>query len=136
MFYSFLKKAFTAIALSLDVMITSIQKPEVLMEKLKQKQDELVAKILKRKNMIKGSVSSVCIKCSRANCICELKTSGRSYRLTYKEKGLKSKIVYVPKEEIAKIEKMIKSYRESKLIIDQLIDVNIKIFKEERKKVS
>jgi hypothetical protein len=103
-------------------------------KKLNEQQEKLVEQLLKRKNMIKGSISSVCVNCSRANCTCETKTDRRAYRLTYKEKGQKSKILYVPREEVQAVEKMILNYKQSKLIIDQLIDVNVKIFKERTKK--
>jgi hypothetical protein len=99
------------------------------MKNLKVKQKKLMAEFLKHKNMIRGSISSVCSGCNRANCICDNKEKARAYRLTYKGKAQSSKIVYVPKSRLTEIKSLIMNYKKNKEIIDQLIDVNVEIFK-------
>ncbi len=100
------------------------------MTNYEKKRDQLVKQLLTCTHMIKGSISSVCSRCTRANCICKTDTGARTHRLTYKDKDQKTKIVYVPKAKLGEVKKMISNYKRCKSIIDKLMDVNIMIFKE------
>ena len=80
---------------------------------------------------VRGSVNSVCAKCSRARCVCAQKTSRRAYRLTYKDSQQKTRIVYVPRDRLPKIRRMIANYARTRKIIEQLVETNIEIFKKQ-----
>ena len=79
----------------------------------------------------RGSINSICAKCKRARCICDKKTSRRAYRLTYKDRQQKTRIVYVPRSRLPKINRMIANYSKSRKIMEQLIEMNLEIFKKE-----
>lgn len=97
-----------------------------------RRREELLKKFEKCSEFVKGTVNSVCAKCNRANCICEKKTTRRAYRLTYKDSQQKTRIVYIPKNKLSQIRKMITNYSRSRKIIEQLIEINISIFKEKK----
>lgn len=99
------------------------------MEKLLRLQKKLSQNLLLNCNMIKGSISSVCSSCNRANCICKTKSGNVAYRLTYKDKDQKTKTVYVPESQLKDMRKRIQAFRNAKEIIDDLVDINIEIFK-------
>lgn len=82
----------------------------------------------------RGSINSVCANCNRARCICEKKRSQRAYRLTYKDNQQKTRIVYIPRNGLKKIRKMIANYAKSRKILEQLIETNLEIFKKETKR--
>jgi hypothetical protein len=103
-------------------------------KKLETKQKKLLDEFLELKDMIRGSISSVCSGCNRANCICDNKEKSRAYRMTYKGKDQSSKIVYIPKSRLKETKKLISNYKKNKEIIDQLIDVNVEIFKKKEGK--
>ena len=80
------------------------------MEKLTQKQKKIVSEIVKAKDMIKGSISSVCSNCKRANCVCKTSANKKSYRLTYKDKNQTTKTVYVHKVNLKRVKNMISNF--------------------------
>jgi hypothetical protein len=100
-----------------------IQKRNVLLEKLGQCPE-----------FVRGSINSVCATCHRAHCICKRKSSRRAYRLTYKDSQQKSRIVYVPRSQLSRIRKMIANYARLRKLIEQLVETNIEIFKEEARR--
>lgn len=95
-----------------------------------RRREELLRKFEKYSEFVRGTVNSVCAKCNRAGCICDKKTTRKAYRLTYKDIHQKTRIVYVPKNKLPQIRKMIANYSRSRKIIDQLIEINLAIFKE------
>ncbi len=95
-----------------------------------RRREELLRKFEKYSEFVRGTVNSVCAKCNRASCICDKKTTKRAYRLTYKDSHQKTRIVYVPKNKLPQIRKMIANYSRSRKIIEQLIEINLAIFKE------
>ncbi len=101
------------------------------MKDLVARRNELLREFEKCSDFVRGSINSVCAKCNRAHCICETKTSRRAYRLTYKDSEQKTRIVYIPEWRLPKIRKMIANYAKLRKIIDQLIEINIEIFKKE-----
>lgn len=98
---------------------------------LENKRDEYIKQLLACTTMLKGSISSVCSSCNRANCICQKPTSLKAYRLTYKDADQKTKTIYVPKEKLGEVKKMISNFKKFRGIVDRLIDVNLTQFKEE-----
>ena len=101
------------------------------MKDLLRKRNILLKKFERCSDFLRGSINSVCAKCNRAGCICEKKTSRRAYRLTYKDGRQKTRIVYAPRSGLPRIRKMIANYSRSRQLIEELIETNIKIFKEE-----
>lgn len=100
------------------------------MTDLEKKRHDLEKQLLACTNMIKGSISSVCGSCNRANCICEKRDKAKVFHLTYKDRDQKTKTVYVPKAKLGEAKKLINNFRRCKKIIDQLVNLNIMIFKE------
>ena len=101
------------------------------MQELIAKRRRLLKELMKCSNFVRGSINSVCAKCNRSHCICEVKTSKRAYRLTYKNSEQKTRIVYIPEAKLPKIRKMIANYSKSRKITEQIIETNIQIFKKE-----
>lgn len=101
------------------------------MKDLVARRNELMREFEKCSDFVRGSINSVCAKCNRARCICDKKTSRRAYRLTYKNSEQKTRIVYIPRSRLPKIRKMIANYSKSRKIMEQIIEINIEIFKNE-----
>ncbi len=91
----------------------------------------LLRKFEQCSDFVRGSINSVCAKCKRAHCICERKTSQKVYRLTYKDRQQKTRIVYVSQTRLREIRKMIANYAKSRKVIEQLVEVNIALFKKQ-----
>lgn len=101
------------------------------MKNLIQKRKKLLIRLKQCSDFVRGSINSVCANCNRARCICERKTSRRAYRLTYKDCRQKTRIVYVPRNRLPQIKKMIANYSKSRKIIEELIEINVGLFKRE-----
>jgi len=100
------------------------------MKGLSRKRNTLLKKLDQHSEFVRGSISSVCTTCNRARCICNKTSSRRAYRLTYKDSQQKTRIVYVPRDQLPRIRKMIANYARVRKIIEQLVETNIKMFKE------
>lgn len=105
----------------------NMKKPS--MKDLIRKRQRLLKKFEQHSELVRGSITSVCSTCSRAQCICEKQTTPRAYRLTYKDNKQKTHTVYIPKAALPKIRKMIANYAKSREIIEQLVETNIEMFK-------
>jgi RNase P/RNase MRP subunit POP5 len=99
------------------------------MKKLLQKRNQLVAELTECKEMMRGSLNSVCVSCKRANCICDSKSGGVAFRLTYKDRNQKTGIVYVPNDRVAEVKAMIKTYARFRELTEQIIETNISVFR-------
>ena len=99
------------------------------MQKLQTKKKSLIKNLGKQGDLVKGSISSVCSSCQRGKCICKVKSGKLLYRLTYKDKNQISKTVYIHKSKLNEMKKMISNFEKTRKIINELIDVNIKLFK-------
>lgn len=99
------------------------------MDKFEKERSQLLGKLAKSAYFIKGSLNDYCAKCCRSKCICKNKTDLRSYRLTYKDQNQKTQVVYVPRDKVKQIEKMLDNYSKVKDIIDEIFNLNIKQFK-------
>ncbi len=104
------------------------------MKGLVRKRNMLLKKLDRYSEFVRGSISSVCATCNRARCICQKTSSLRAYRLTYKDNQQKTRIVYVPRDQLPRIRKMIANHAQVRTIIEQLVETNIKLFKEETRR--
>ena len=100
-----------------------------IIKDMKDERNALLKKLAQYSSAIRGSITSVCAKCSRANCICDKRTPRKAYRLTYKDRRQKTRIVYIPRSRLPEIKRMIANYSKSRKIMEQLIETNIQIFK-------
>lgn len=100
------------------------------MKNLMMKRSSLLREFEQCAEFVRGSVNSVCAKCGRARCVCEKKIFKKAYRLTYKDGQQKTRIVYVPQRALPRIKKMIDNYSRVRQIMEQIIEINIKIFKQ------
>ena len=96
-----------------------------------KKRNKLIKKLAQVPEFARGSITSVCSTCNRARCICSKKTSGIAYRLTYKDSQQKTRSVYVKKDQLPRMRKMITNYSKLKDLIEKLVEANIEVFKEE-----
>ena len=96
-----------------------------------RKREALVEKLAVYSDFVRGSITSVCSTCNRARCICTSKSTGRAYRLTYKDAQQKTHTVYVRKEQLPRVRKMIANYARVRKLIEQLVQANIDVFKAE-----
>ena len=99
-----------------------------------KKRNELLKKLAQFPEFVRGSITSVCSTCNRARCICLKKSSRRAYRLTYKDRRQKTQIVYVNRDQVPRMQKMITNYARLRKLIEQLVEVNIEVFKEETRR--
>ena len=97
---------------------------------LLKKREQLLKKQKKFSEFLKGSIGDVCGSCQRVNCICKKTTSKRTYRITYKDKNQKSKIMYFPQQRLREVNKLRSNYNKFREINDQIMELNIKIFKQ------
>ena len=57
-----------------------------------------------------------------------------AYRLTYKDSQQKTRSVYVKKDQLPRMRKMIANYARLRKLIEQLVEANIEAFKEESRR--
>ena len=88
-----------------------------------------VSEIRKRKCMVKGTINKIYTKCGNPNCKCARGEKHGEHRLTYKGKDAISKTVYLNRSKIEKVEKMIKNYQEVKLLLNEILELNVKLIK-------
>lgn len=104
------------------------------MRRSERKRNALLKKLAQHPEFVRGSISNVCATCNRARCICERKSAQKAYRLTYKDSQQKTKIVYVPRDQLPRMRRMITNYQRLRGIIEKLIETNIEVFKEEARR--
>lgn len=96
-----------------------------------RKRETLVNKLAEYSDFVRGSITSVCSTCNRAGCICASKSARKAYRLTYKDAQQKTHTVYVRRDQLPRMRKMLANYARVRKLIEQLVQVNIEIFKAE-----
>jgi hypothetical protein len=57
-----------------------------------------------------------------------------AYRLTYKDSQQKTRSVYVKRDQLTRMRKMIANYARLRKLIEQLVEANIEAFKEETRR--
>ena len=101
---------------------------------LARKRNALLKKIDQCSEFVRGSINNVCATCNRARCICEKMSSLRAYRLTYKDSQQRTRIVYVPRSQLPRIRKMVANYARLRKLIEELVETNIEVFKQEARR--
>ena len=99
-----------------------------------KKRNDLLNKLSQFPEFVRGSITTVCSTCNRARCICSKKSSRMAYRLTYKDSQQKTRSVYVKKDQLPRMRKMIANYARLRKLIEQLVEVNIEAFKKESRR--
>jgi hypothetical protein len=102
------------------------------MQNLIQRRDALLKKLVAAGSFIKGSITTVCGTCSRAQCLCRGQPTTKAYRLTYKNAEQKTQIVYIPRARRAEMQRLIANYARLRSLVQQINQVNIAIFKNRR----
>lgn len=103
------------------------------MEALLHKRETLLQGIIDCSDYLRGSITSVCSTCNRANCICIGKPRGRAYRLTYKDKQQKTRTVYISGERLPEFQRMLSNYKKIRELMEELFETNIAILKKKSK---
>lgn len=99
------------------------------MKDLIHKKELILQEIEECSDFLRGSITSVCSTCNRANCICTGEPTGKAYRLTYKDKQQKTRTVYIPRAKLKKARQMIANYNRVRNLMDMLFEINIEILK-------
>ena len=91
---------------------------------IQQKIKRELAKLSSTGEMLKGSVSKVVLDARR-------KREGErvSYLLTFKGESNKTRTVYVEKESVDEVKRMIGNYQKAKLVLEQIVELNVRLFK-------
>lgn len=103
------------------------------MKALLHKKESLLCGINDCSEFLRGSITSVCSTCNRAKCICTHRSTGRAYRLTYKDKQQKTRTVYISNAQLSEARKMLSNYSKIRELMDELFETNIAILKERSK---
>lgn len=92
--------------------------------RIQQKIDRELAKLVKTREMLKGSVSKVVLGGRK-------KGDGErvSYLLTYKGEGNRTRTVYVEKDRVEEAKKMIGNYQKARQALEQIVELNVTLFK-------
>ncbi len=99
------------------------------MQHLVKRRETLLARLAAAGNFIKGSITCVCGSCARSHCICTRKSTAKAYRLTYKDGRQKTRIVYIPRNRLPEMKRLIANYARLRELVQQIIATNIAIFK-------
>lgn len=102
------------------------------MKQLLRKKETILRKMTECSDYLRGSITSVCSTCNRAKCICKTKSQKRAYRLTYKDAQQKTKTMYIAKEQLQHARKKIRNYARYRELMNELLEINIALFKSER----
>jgi YD repeat-containing protein len=103
------------------------------MKLLLRKKETLLRNIAECSDFLRGSITSVCSSCNRANCICtERKTEERAFRLTYKDAGQKTRTVYIASSRLTEARRMLANYSKMRKLNEELLEINVAIFKTEK----
>jgi intergrase/recombinase len=99
------------------------------MQQLVKQREALLKRMVAVGNFVKGSVTCVCGTCGRSRCICTTKTGAKAYRLTYKDSGQKTQIVYIPRNRLLEMKRLTANYTRARALVQKIIAINIAIFK-------
>jgi hypothetical protein len=76
--------------------------------------------------VVRGSIVVMSRHCGKSGCRCQKGFKHRSLYISQRYKG-STRMIYVPKRSEAKARKWIDNYRQLKVILDKISDVNIQI---------
>ena len=99
------------------------------MQDFVKQRDTLLIRLVAVGNFAKGSITCVCGTCGRSRCICDRKTETKAYRLTYKDSEQKTQIVYIPRNRLPEMKRLIANYSQARSLVQKIIAINIVIFK-------
>ncbi len=99
------------------------------MNALHRKRSTLLRRLGDCSEFLRGSITSVCSTCNRAACICVDKTTKKAYRLTYKTVEQKTRTVYISQSQLPNARRMLANYAKMRKLTEELLEVNIAIFK-------
>jgi hypothetical protein len=99
------------------------------MQDLVKRREALLRRLVAVGNFVKGSITCVCGTCGRSHCICATKAGTKAYRLTYKDSGQKTQIVYIPRNRLPEMKRLTANYAQVRALVQQIIATNIAIFK-------
>ncbi len=102
------------------------------MKLLLRKKETVLRKIAECSDFLRGTITSVCSSCNRANCICTGKTTERAFRLTYKDASQKTKTVYIASSRLKEARRMLANYSKMRRLNEELLKINVAIFKTEK----
>ena len=60
---------------------------------------------------------------------CKTKAGTKAYRLTYKDSGQKTLIVYIPRNRLSEMKRLTANYARARSLMQKIIATNIAIFK-------
>lgn len=98
-------------------------------KEINKKISSILTEIRKRKTMVRGTINKIYAKCGNPNCKCAKGFRHEEYRLTYKGENNKTKIVYLNKGKVKKVQKMIDNGKEVRRLMNEVIELNIKLIK-------
>jgi len=104
------------------------------MDALQRKRGALLKKMEECSEFLRGSITSVCSTCNRAACICDRPSHRKAYRLTYKNSQGRSRTLYVAREQLPAVRRMVENYGRMRKLTEQLLETNIAIFKKAAKR--
>ena len=99
------------------------------MQHLIKRREALLKRLVAGGNFVKGSIGNVCGSCARSRCICAKASATKAFRLTYKDTHQKTHIVYIPRNRLAQMQRLVANYARMRTLIPQIIVSNIAIFK-------
>jgi hypothetical protein len=103
------------------------------MKALLHKKELLLQRITDCSEFLRGSITSVCSTCNRANCICTGRSTRKAYRLTYKDKQQKTRTVYISHAQLPEARRMLTNYSKMRDLLDKLFETNIAMLKRKSK---
>ena len=93
---------------------------------------KVIKKIHSLDNVIRGSVFEYKRYCGKSSCDCaRMKKPHKSMFLSFKYQG-KTRLIPIKKEQIPRIKKRIKDYKELKAAIDELARINSEMLRSEQ----
>jgi hypothetical protein len=103
------------------------------MNRLSLRKRHIIRQLMSCKDMVRGSLNSVCARCKRGNCACENPGRALIFRLTYKDVEQRTRIVYVPRDRVSEVKGLVRNYRHFCHLMEELIEINVRIFKSDGK---
>jgi len=93
-------------------------------KRIQSKIEKELSKLSTTGEMLKGSISKVVLGGRKSG-----DGERASYLLTYKGEVNKTKTVYVEKDRVMEARRMIGNYRKAKRILEQIVELNVRLFK-------
>jgi len=92
---------------------------------------ELLRRIRKANDLMKGSLALTYRRCGKKGCRCERGELHKGYFFSYRLKG-KSYGLYIPEALVPKLRELIDNWKELKETVEKLTDLNAKLIKKRK----